>query len=385
VKVQLPIDPSGWNSAVAALPGAHILQTWEWGSVKSRYEWEPVYCIWTQEGDQFSLQHTLPDRSDSIVGAALILRRTAAASGIKLPLRIMYVPKGPLMLDWGNQRLRNRILTDLAAVARRYGTIMIKIDPDLRLGTGIPGSEKPADDRTGTSVKEALSQLGWVFSEEQVQFRNTVIVDLSPSADDLLGRMKQKTRYNVRLAARKGVSIRNGAIEDLDMLYQMYVETSIRDGFVIRDAGYYTDVWQTFINAGMADTIIAEVDQTPVAAIIIFRFANKCWYLYGMSRQAHREKMPNHLLQWEAMRRAKSAGCLSYDLWGAPDIFNEGDPLWGVYRFKEGFGGEIVRHIGAWDLPVKPGIYRVYTRLLPKILDRMRRRGVVNLQQTQGM
>ena len=97
--------------------------------------------------------------------------------------------------------------------------------------------------------------------------------------------------------------------------------------------------------------------------------------MYGMSREAHREKMPNHLLQWEAMRWAKAAGCETYDFWGAPDELTEADPMWGVWKFKEGFGGQVVRHIGAWDYAPSPLLYRLYTAILPRVLDVLRWRG----------
>jgi lipid II:glycine glycyltransferase (peptidoglycan interpeptide bridge formation enzyme) len=122
-----------------------------------------------------------------------------------------------------------------------------------------------------------------------------------------------------------------------------------------------------------------------VAALFVFYFVDKAWYLFGMSRDAHREKMPNHLLQWEAIRRAKAVGCRMYDLWGAPDEFVESDPLWGVYRFKEGLGGELVRHLGAWDLPLRPFYYRLYTQTLPRLLDLMRSRGRERTRQTLGV
>jgi lipid II:glycine glycyltransferase (peptidoglycan interpeptide bridge formation enzyme) len=112
-----------------------------------------------------------------------------------------------------------------------------------------------------------------------------------------------------------------------------------------------------------------------VAGVVIFRFAGRAWYMQGMSGLAHREKMPNYLLQWEAIHRAKAAGCRIYDLWGAPDEFSEHDSMWGVYRFKEGLGGQVVRHIGAWDLPVQPLAYKIYTQTLPRLLDVMRRKG----------
>ena len=131
----------------------------------------------------------------------------------------------------------------------------------------------------------------------------------------------------------------------------------------------------------MAEALIAEVGGEPVAAVIILRFAGTAWYLYGMSRALHREKMPNHLLQWEAIRRAKAYGCQVYDLWGAPDEFSEEDPLWGVYRFKEGLGGRLVRTIGAWDLPVQPGYYRLFTQVIPRLMEWMRWRGVARTRQ----
>jgi lipid II:glycine glycyltransferase (peptidoglycan interpeptide bridge formation enzyme) len=226
-----------------------------------------------------------------------------------------------------------------------------------------------------------LQSHGFQFSQDQIQYRNTVIIDLALSEDKLLARMKQKTRYNVRLAARKGVTVRVGTDTDLEMLYRMYAETSVRDGFVIREQGYYLDLWHTFLQAGLLEPLIAEVDGDPVGGVMIFRFGSTAYYLNGMSRDAHREKMPNYLLQWDAARRAKAAGCTVYDLWGAPHEFHENDPMWGVFRFKEGLGGEVVQHIGAWDLPIRPLTYKLYTQILPRVLDFMRGRGRARTRQ----
>jgi len=197
----------------------------------------------------------------------------------------------------------------------------------------------------------------------------------------MLGRMKQKARYNVRLAERKGISMRMGSAADLPALYRMYAETSIRDGFVIRSQDYYMAAWGSFLRPyetreqPSAEVLIAEFEGQPVAAVLVYYFARRAYYLYGMSMAAHREKMPNHLLQWEAMRRARGHGCETYDLWGAPDEYGETDPLWGVYRFKEGLGGEVVRTVGAWDFPASAAWYHVYKRLVPRILSLMRARG----------
>ncbi len=161
------------------------------------------------------------------------------------------------------------------------------------------------------------------------------------------------------------------------MLYKMYAETSVRDGFVIRDEDYYQTVWQAFMESQSptCEPLIAEVDGEPVAAIFVFYFAGRAYYIYGMSREAHREKMPNYLLQWEAMRRAKAVGCSLYDLWGAPDEFNENNSMWGVFRFKEGLGGQVVRTLGAWDYTPRPFWYKLYSEVIPRVLDVMRSRG----------
>jgi lipid II:glycine glycyltransferase (peptidoglycan interpeptide bridge formation enzyme) len=273
------------------------------------------------------------------------------------------------------------VLADLEELGRRKGAIFVKIDPDVVIGTGIPGEASARESEVGLSVLQDLLANGWRLSGEQVQFRNTVLIDLPPDLDQLLANMKQKTRYNIRLAERKGVTVRVGEASDLELLYKMYVETSVRDDFVIRNWEYYQTLWTKMMGAGLAEPLIAEVQGEPVAGVVIFRFAGRAWYMQGMSRPAHREKMPNYLLQWEAIRRAKTSGCTTYDLWGAPDEFSEGDPLWGVYRFKEGLGGKVVRHIGAWDLPIKPLAYKLYTQTLPRVLDIMRRRGKQRTRQ----
>ena len=108
---------------------------------------------------------------------------------------------------------------------------------------------------------------------------------------------------------------------------------------------------------------------------MLFVFQKQSWYIYGMSRNVAREWMPNYLLQWEAIKASQEAGCDTYDLWGAPAEFNESDPMWGVYRFKQGLGATAVRHIGAWDLPVQSLAYSAYTQILPRLIAVMRWRG----------
>lgn len=372
-----------WNQIIAGLPGRHLLQTWQWGQVKSRFGWQPEALVWDAGGKLRiikSVIHDLQGFAEPARGAALVLQREIPIPLLPVKFNMLYVPKGPL-IDWADASIRQQVLDDLLVYTRQEGSIFIKIDPDVRLFRGVPGESGWQADGTGVEVQEELRRRGWRFSNEQIQFRNTVLLDLSGSDEQLMERMKQKTRYNIRLADRKGVHIRQGGIADLELLFNMYAETSVRDGFVIRDRAYYLDLWQTFIQDGLAEPLIAEVDGQAVAGLFLFTFAERAWYIYGMSTEHHREKMPNYLLQWTAMQRARAKGCTVYDLWGAPDEFTATDPLWGVYRFKEGLGGEVVGHLGAWDLPVRRQVYYLYTWLMPRILGIMRSRGKMRTQR----
>ena len=377
-----------WNQLISKLPNPHFLQTYEWGQVKAKYGWIPYYAVWTDDG-KFQISQATDNLSlitGHCVAATMILKKQILNRGFAARLSILYAPKGPL-LDWENAGLRNRVLNDLQSFAKKQGAIFLKVDPDILLGRGIPQSADDVPDNAGQAIRSELMRRGWVYSSDQIQFQNTVLIDLSASEEEMLARMKPKTRYNVRLAEKKGVVLRVGTLEDLPMLYKMYAETSVRDGFVIRDEEYYKTAWGIFMWQGgqpSAVPLIAEVNGEPVAAIFLFMFAGRAYYVYGMSRNLHREKMPTYLLQWEAMKLAKAGGCTAYDLWGAPEIFDESDSMWGVYRFKEGLGGEVVRTLGAYDFVPNQLWYKLYAEVMPRILNAMRSRGKERTKQGLG-
>jgi peptidoglycan pentaglycine glycine transferase (the first glycine) len=355
------INPSDWNTLITSIPGAraHIFQTRQWGEFKQKYGWRTSTYIWK-------------DDVGATQAAALILQRSMSLLGITF--QVLYCPKGPT-LDWQNASLVERVLNNLEKFATDQSAIFIKVDPDVPLGWGIPGEEDAKEFPEGHTLQTDLRARKWHFSRDQIQFRNTVLIDLNLGEEELLAKMKQKTRYNIRLAEKKRVMVHSGGLADLEMLYKMYAETSVRDGFLIRSADYYLTLWRSFIEAGMAEPLIAEVDGQAIAAIFIFHFNGISRYIYGMSREQHRDLMPNYLLQWEAIKRSKELGCHNYDMWGAPDMFDESDPLWGVYRFKEGFNGTVMRTLGAWDFTSRPLLYKLYTTILPRILNIMRKRG----------
>ncbi len=377
-----------WNQLISKLPNPHFLQSYEWGQVKAKYGWTPYYAVWTDDGKfHVSTDYQLPTANNN-VAACLILKKQILGSGFNARLSILYAPKGPLM-DWNNAALQTRVLNDLQTYARKQGAIFLKIDPDIVLGRGVTDSEGDVIESSGQAARSELMRRGWVYSSDQIQFQNTVLINLSATEEEMLARMKPKTRYNVRLAEKKGVSVRIGTLDDLPMLYKMYAETSVRDGFVIRDENYYMTVWKLFMQSTVsgqpsAIPLIAEVDGEPVAAIFLFMFVGRAYYVYGMSRNLHREKMPTYLLQWEAMKRAKANGCNVYDLWGAPEIFDESDSMWGVYRFKEGLGGEVIRTLGAYDFAPSKLWYKLYTEIAPRVLDVMRARGKEKTKQSLG-
>ncbi len=373
-------SPQAWNELIASLPIPHLLQTWEWSQVKAKYGWQPMPFVWN---DSRSITTRSP------LAAAMVLKRSLPGGGFPKKMCVLYIPKGP-NLDWNDSTLRQTVLGDLQAFAKQQGAIFVKADPDVPLGIGVPNTDQAIEFTGGQEVRTELMGLGWKFSQDQIQFRNTVLIDLSPTEEELLAKMKQKTRYNIHLAEKKGVTVRAGGVNDLAMLYRMYAETSLRDGFLIREEGYYQTVWQTFAQPSeerhqpFSEPLVAEVNGEAVGAVSMFYFAGQAIYLFGMSRDGHREKMPNYLLQWKAMQRAKALGCGIYNLWGAPDEFLESNNLWGVFRFKEGLGGYVLRSIGAWDFTPNPVLYKMYTEVLPRLMDIMRARGRARTRQSLG-
>lgn len=344
ITIQRINDARTWDAALLRWPRPHVLQSWLWGECKAQTGWRAHRLL-------------VLDGGTPVTAISLLCRSLGP-----LPIRVAYVPKGPI-LDWDDPRAAEAALSAVEAEARRHRALFVKVDPDV-----------PADTPTGAAIQQLLQARGWRPSAEQIQFRNTVLLDLRPGEETLLGAMKPKWRYNIRLAQRRGVRVRAGAATDLSMFYALYAETSARDGFLIRPYPYYRVIWERFLMAGQGHLLLAEAEGQVIAGLFLLRFGPTAWYFYGASANQGRHLMPNHLLQWEAIRWARAQGCTTYDLWGAPDVLDERDPLWGVYRFKEGFGGRFTSWIGAWDFPVSRIGYWVYTVAMPRALELMRRR-----------
>ncbi len=340
-----------WNAGLRGLPGAHILQTWEWGEFKrATGGWQPRRLAF--------------ERGGRIVAQASLAAKTLG------PLKVMVVSKGPA-LYYADPDLVGAVLDELEQRAKRFGVVWLKIDPDVVAATGLPSSENDRASDMGQRLMSKLQRRGWRFSGSQVQFRNTLCIDLRRCEDELLAAMSGNTRRKVRVATKKDVMIRPATMDDLPLLYQLYQTTGRRDGFLIRPLQYYQHAWRKFMEAGLAHALIAEYQGVAIAHVILFHFGQKCWYFYGASSNVERGRMPNYALQWEAMKWAKAQGYATYDLWGAPDKFEESDSLWGVYQFKRGFRGQLVRHVGAWDFASSPTLYYTYQQLVPRLLKLM--------------
>jgi lipid II:glycine glycyltransferase (peptidoglycan interpeptide bridge formation enzyme) len=322
---------AGWNEALTHLPRPHFLQTWEWGVLRTRFGWKVERFLYVRGG--------------ITVGAATLLTR-------KLPLApwsIAYVPKGPL-LDYADESLTAAVLDHICAAAKAAGAVYVKTDPDI------------AEDNE--PFAHLYHDLGWRASDEQIQFPNTALLDLSPGTEALLAAMKPKTRYNIRLASRRGVEVVQTT--DWDTLFALYAETALRDGFAIREAGYYHALWSLFQESGQGEGFVARVGDEAVAGLFLMHTGETGWFYSGASSQRHRDTMPNYLLQWHTIQWLCERGYRWYDLWGAPTEMQEDDPLWGVYRFKSGFGAQYVRRLGAYDRVLNKAAHYLISNLAPR-------------------
>jgi len=334
-RTDLPAET--WDRFVAGHPQAHILQTSPWGALKAAFGWKAERVALVRGGDL-------------LAGAQLLYRRLPAGLGC-----LAYVPRGPLA-DWGDAQATAALLATLQMVARRRGAVALIVEPDL--------PDEPVWRERLATLRLRPSPLG------SIQPRRTLLVGLLGAEDGLLAAMRPKTRYNIRLAARKGVTVRAATVADLPAFHHLTAATAARNRFGVHAPAYYDQAFHLFVPRGWARLLLAEVGNEVIAGLMAFALGRQAWYFYGASGDAHREKMAPYLLQWEAMRWARSLGCAEYDLWGVPDEDEErleaefdrrSDGLWGVYRFKRGFGGRLARTVGAWELPLRPWPYRLYT------------------------
>lgn len=315
-----------WKEFVKSNPSAHILQMDEWGKLKSNFGWYSKQLI------------------HNGAGAQILFR--------KLPLSrtIAYIPKGPIgpKVSWRS------LFAEIDLICKQNKSIFLKIEPD-----------------TWDDQEDEIAELmnGYAQPSSPIQPRRTIVVSLAGDQEVWLQAMKQKTRYNIRLASRKDIIISQS--NDLTIYQNLMIETGKRDGFGVHSEEYYQQVFNLF-HPEYSTILLAKYGNQPLAAIMIFSSGTRAYYFYGSSSNKERSRMPTYLLQFEAMKWAKEHSCETYDLWGIPDAGPEeleaqfkgrSDGLWGVYRFKRGFGGQIKRACGAFDRIYHPALYKAYEKL----------------------
>lgn len=338
-------DRERFDAAVAASPLADVLQSYEWGEVKAATGWGAL--------------RLLVEDDDGRVRAACSVLRAKPVKGVP-PL--LYAPRGPIFDPEDPEALQ--VLLD--EIRKRAGSaFLFKCDPAVEAGS-------PAADALARAGLRRVGGGGF----GGVQPKAVMVLDLSPGAEKVFEGFKSKWRYNVRLAERKGVTVREGARADLDLFHPLYAETAKRDGFTPRGRSYFDRLWDALEQRGMLKMFLAEFEGKPVSAIICTALGERVIYNYGASSNEHRNVMPNHLIQWTAIRWACEAGYRVYDFRGVSPVVN-GEPveqhLAGLNRFKEGFGARYVEYAGEFDMPLSAPWYAAWRYGAPLALRALRR------------
>jgi lipid II:glycine glycyltransferase (peptidoglycan interpeptide bridge formation enzyme) len=324
-----------FNHYVASHPNGGVLQTTNWGRLKAGHGWEYYPLAAEDKG--------------KILASALILIKDLSP----LPLKLAYSPRGPV---FSSPEALAAIWQGGASFCRSKGAVVWKMDPPLR--------------KDNSHWSELASKLDLVPIDTGLDFGGTqprfvMTLDLGPSCEELLGNMKSKTRYNIRYAQRKEVVVTRVKEKALmDEFYKLLEETAQRDRFTIRSSSYFYTLWDELMEHKLAHLFLARHEGELLAGAILFILNNRAWYVYGASSNNKRNLQAATLIQWEMIRFAKSQGCRVYDFRGVSGNLDPDHPLYGLYRFKEGFGAQLVEYVGEYDLPLAKGGYFLWQRLL---------------------
>lgn len=299
----------------------HPLQSWAWGEFRSR-QGHRVYRLGYFEGEKikevFQLSfHQVPHTSFSLG----------------------YLPKSTLP--------PRQVIKELKRIGRKEKAIFIKIEPN----------EEAKKNGGGGKVKSLGLTAG-----KSLFTKFTSVIDLNPTEEELLQNFKSKTRYNIRLAQKHGVSVReDNSDEAFEEYLKLLFETTKRQGFFAHNQNYHRLQWQILRPANISHLLTARYQGKMLAAFLLFVFNKRLYYPYGASTREYRELMAPTLLMWEAIRFGKNQGCTEFDLWG--DIEPNpppNHPYYGFHKFKEGFSPQLVEFVGTYDLIINPTLYQLY-------------------------
>ncbi len=347
------INSAAWESFVVEHPRAHVLQQAAWGDLKTAFGWS-AERVALPEGDQV------------VAGAQLLFR--------PLPFRLgtmAYLPMGGFV---SRDDLWQPLWSAIDGCARRHRAAFLKWEPGIYHRLQGEGSELPPD----------FARMGFRPSLQTIQPPNTILIDISGSEDEILARMNQGTRRKIRQSLKNDLHYYEGTRADVGKFNGMMQTTGARNAFGVHQPAYYEHAYELFVPQHAA-LILAEHEGEALAGIMVFALGKTAWYLYGASSSEKRNLMAAYGVQWKAIQWAKARGCTVYDLWGIPDAdeatleaqfenrsggkssglasgdgFAVAHGLWGVYGFKRGWGGEVVRSAGAWDKVYNPLVYAAY-------------------------
>ena len=329
-----------YEAFVMSHPYGHFMQSYLWGKVKDNWVWEGVIS----RGGDGAIRGTL----------AILIRRLPV-----VPWTIMYAGRGPVCGLHDRETIAE-LISGARQLAKRYRSYELKMDPAV-----LSSDTEFADIMRGEDFR--ISEGSKNF--EGVQPRYVFRIDMAGRGEDeLMASFQQKTRYNIRLAMRKGVTVRVCGKEMVPDFARIMHETGMRDGFITRGADYFAKMLDVL--GEHARLYMAFYEDKPVAGTLAIWYGDKVWYLYGASSNESRNVMPNYLLQWEMIRWAIEKGSRIYDFRGVSGDLSEDNPLYGLYRFKKGFNGDFCEFVGEMNLVLNHAVYalvengqHVYRRL----------------------
>ncbi len=322
-------DGQQWNEFVAGAEQCNVTQSYEWGQLLKTLNDEVLYV------------GVVDEQGRMCAALLLLVSRVSVSKSV-----YFYAPRGPI-LDDPDSPVMTVLLNYVKSLAHKYHAFMLKIEP------GVADND--------SKWLSALHRRGFVVNSEALHLRHEWVLDVRPDEQTLLAGMRKTWRYGIRLAGRKDVIIRRGeSLADIDTFYRILQTTSQRDTFMIYDKSFYEKLVELYGQSQNVALFIAEYEGQALGAALLVKMGHWCWYMYGASSNEHRDRMPNHLLQWSAIRWAKEQGCWYYNFRGIPDVLEESQPMWGVYLFKSGFGGSAMRSLETHDLPYNPLLYSLY-------------------------
>ena len=286
------------------------------------------------------------DEEGNIIGSLCVLIR-------KIPIfgNIMYSSRGPVC-DIQDISVMKQLTDGAKELAKKYKAIVLRIEPDIL--------------SSDQNFRDIVSNLGYKIKDDAKDFKDEIQpryvfrLDIKgKTEEEVLAGFKQKWRYNIRLATKKGVVVKEGTKEDLKDFHKIMVETGTRDGFIIRPLSYFEKMYECLGPKHMK-LLMAYYEDKPISGVIPIFYGNKTWYLYGASSNQHRNLMPNYLLQWEMIKMAIERKDDMYDFRGVSGVVDENHPQYGLYRFKQGFGATFTEFIGEIYIPFKPITYKLY-------------------------